>query len=241
MATGGIYSAEQIKIPPELPEILKNYAKFVIKSNPPNIIASSQEYFSRLSNQTKAMVGGKLSNEQLTTFYKKFTLQKTIVPRKDIEEACQWADVPAVQIADTLVLGGWSSDQVPWISFWAFLVASNFESTLTLLIQLSSENGSSNLTLVRQAFDFLSSKDTLIDAYVLEAIGVTVSSINGNVVSTEGLLASISAAFVGKPIEDAPKDEPMEEAPLEPEPETVEAGEAGEAGEAVEAELVAEE
>ncbi|KAJ3319402.1 Ropporin-1-like protein [Boothiomyces sp. JEL0866] len=216
MATGGIYSAEQIKIPPELPEILKNYAKFIIKSNPPNIIASSQEYFSRLSNQTRAMVGGKLSNEQLTTFYKKFTLQKTTVPRKDIEEACQWADVPAVQIADTLALGGWTSDQVPWISFWSFLVASvagNFESTLKLLIQLSSENGQSNLFFVRSAFDFLSSKDTSIDSYILEAVGVAVSSINGNSVPAEGLLASISSAFEGKPLDDEPKDEPMEETP----------------------------
>ncbi|KAJ3257784.1 Ropporin-1-like protein [Boothiomyces macroporosus] len=217
MATGGIYSAEQIKIPPELPEILKNYAKFIIKSNPPNIIASSQEYFSRLSNQTRAMVGGKLSNEQLTTFYRKFTLQKTTVTRKDIEEACQWADVPASQIADTLALGDWTSDQVPWISFWAFLVASvagNFESTLKLLIQLSSENGQSNLSLIRAAFEFLSSKDTSIDAYVLETIGVAVSSINGNVVPTEGLLTTIGGAFEAKPVVEQ-KDEPMEEQPVE--------------------------
>jgi hypothetical protein len=39
--TGGIYSAEQIRIPPELPEILKNYAKFIIKTQPVDIITAS--------------------------------------------------------------------------------------------------------------------------------------------------------------------------------------------------------
>jgi hypothetical protein len=42
--TEPIYSAEQIKIPPELPDILKNYAKFVIKSNPEDILQASAEY-----------------------------------------------------------------------------------------------------------------------------------------------------------------------------------------------------
>jgi hypothetical protein len=38
-----IYSAEQIRIPPELPEILKNYAKFIIKTHPGNIFEASAE------------------------------------------------------------------------------------------------------------------------------------------------------------------------------------------------------
>jgi hypothetical protein len=39
-----LYSAEQIKIPPSLPEILKNYAKFIIKTQPRDILQSSAEY-----------------------------------------------------------------------------------------------------------------------------------------------------------------------------------------------------
>jgi hypothetical protein len=46
-----IYSSEQIKIPPDMPEILKNYAKFVLKTNPTDIMAASAEYLSlSLSN-----------------------------------------------------------------------------------------------------------------------------------------------------------------------------------------------
>lgn len=40
-----LYSAEQIKIPTDLPEIMKNYTKYVIKTQPQDIISASAEYF----------------------------------------------------------------------------------------------------------------------------------------------------------------------------------------------------
>lgn len=43
-SAGPIYSAEQIRIPPELPEILKNYAKYIIKNQPQDIVGSSATY-----------------------------------------------------------------------------------------------------------------------------------------------------------------------------------------------------
>lgn len=39
-----LYSAEQIQIPPALPEILKNYTKFILKTQPVDILTSSAEY-----------------------------------------------------------------------------------------------------------------------------------------------------------------------------------------------------
>mmetsp|Transcript_30993 Transcript_30993/g.50145 ORF Transcript_30993/g.50145 Transcript_30993/m.50145 type:complete len:214 (-) Transcript_30993:473-1114(-) len=45
-----IYCAEQISIPPELPEILKAYTKELIRQCPSDIIAFSREYFAKLSN-----------------------------------------------------------------------------------------------------------------------------------------------------------------------------------------------
>ena len=36
-----IYCAEQIIVPPELPIILKNYSKEIIRSNPENILQAS--------------------------------------------------------------------------------------------------------------------------------------------------------------------------------------------------------
>ena len=40
-----IFCAEQIEVPDALPEILKNYSKAVIRSNPENIISFSRKYF----------------------------------------------------------------------------------------------------------------------------------------------------------------------------------------------------
>ena len=43
-ASGPLYSAEQIKIPAELPDIIKEYSKYIIKLNPSDIYAASEEY-----------------------------------------------------------------------------------------------------------------------------------------------------------------------------------------------------
>ena len=42
-----IFSAEQIVVPEELPEILKDFSKEVIRNNPPDIVKFSREYFTR--------------------------------------------------------------------------------------------------------------------------------------------------------------------------------------------------
>ena len=43
-----IFCAEQIEVPPELPNILKNYSKAVIRNNPNDIIDFSRKYFENL-------------------------------------------------------------------------------------------------------------------------------------------------------------------------------------------------
>lgn len=82
-----IYSSEQIRIPPELPEILKNYAKFIIKNHPADIFQASLEYFQSLATQGKAKEG-KLSDAQLSRFYRKvcclfavFACERILLPQ----------------------------------------------------------------------------------------------------------------------------------------------------------------
>lgn len=48
-----IFSAEQIVVPEELPEILKDYSKEVIRSNPNDIVKFSKEYFTRKAAENK--------------------------------------------------------------------------------------------------------------------------------------------------------------------------------------------
>jgi len=44
-----IFSAEQIVVPQDLPTILKDYSKEVIRSNPKDLIRFSREYFERMA------------------------------------------------------------------------------------------------------------------------------------------------------------------------------------------------
>jgi hypothetical protein len=66
------YSAEQIKVPASLPEILKNYAKQVIKNQPNDIMEFSKEYFTRLAKQNShSTKNTQLTKLQIEAFYSK--------------------------------------------------------------------------------------------------------------------------------------------------------------------------
>ena len=54
---------QSIDIPAELPNILKDYAKFIIKNNPPDIIEASAEYFSKLHLAAKKAVANDSKQE----------------------------------------------------------------------------------------------------------------------------------------------------------------------------------
>eukprot|EP00614_Pseudopedinella_elastica_P033436 CAMPEP_0172615850 /NCGR_PEP_ID=MMETSP1068-20121228/62547_1 /TAXON_ID=35684 /ORGANISM="Pseudopedinella elastica, Strain CCMP716" /LENGTH=75 /DNA_ID=CAMNT_0013421121 /DNA_START=58 /DNA_END=285 /DNA_ORIENTATION=+ len=47
--TNRIFSAEQIEVHPDLPKLLKDYSKAVIRANPKDLIAFSAEYFRNLA------------------------------------------------------------------------------------------------------------------------------------------------------------------------------------------------
>lgn len=50
-----IYASEQIKIPPEFPEILKQYSKQVLAEQPTNLIDFSIKYFGRLAAENEVV------------------------------------------------------------------------------------------------------------------------------------------------------------------------------------------
>nr|KAJ3421876.1 Ropporin-1A [Polyrhizophydium stewartii] len=141
-----LYSAEQIRIPSELPEILKNYAKFIIKSQPADILASSAEYFSRLSKQrTQANGGKRLTNMQLEAFYAKFSTpdDRGTVPRKDIDEAAAAANIPATQVQDVL--------------------SCTLMATVELVCELIGDNGRISVPIVQDIAVFLIEQDRTVD------------------------------------------------------------------------------
>ena len=50
-----IFSAEQIVVPQDLPEILKDFSKEVIRSSPQDIISFSREYFEQKAAEQNAL------------------------------------------------------------------------------------------------------------------------------------------------------------------------------------------
>ena len=48
--TDPMYTAQQINIPPELPEILKSFTKAAIKTQPSDLLLWSAQYFDALAN-----------------------------------------------------------------------------------------------------------------------------------------------------------------------------------------------
>jgi hypothetical protein len=47
-----------------------------------------------------------------------------MVTKKEIDDACNHASVLPAQVADIMTLGGWNGEKIPWMKFWALLVAS---------------------------------------------------------------------------------------------------------------------
>jgi len=64
-----IFCAEQIEVPTELPDILKNYSKSVIRANPDDIVDFSRKYFEGLLEERKKTL--KESDQKLDTVAKK--------------------------------------------------------------------------------------------------------------------------------------------------------------------------
>lgn len=49
-----IFSADQITVPEDLPQILKEFSKEVIRNNPTDLVQFSKEYFEKKHNENMA-------------------------------------------------------------------------------------------------------------------------------------------------------------------------------------------
>ena len=47
-----VFSTNQIQVPPELPTVLKDFAKEVITTNPQNVIQFGRQYFERMMKES---------------------------------------------------------------------------------------------------------------------------------------------------------------------------------------------
>ncbi|KAJ1565758.1 Ropporin-1-like protein [Nowakowskiella sp. JEL0078] len=214
-----LYCAEQIKIPSDLPDILKNYTKHILRAQPSDIIAASAEYFGRLAKQRIQVAGKRVTNMQLEALFSKFVSRDIVmIVRKEIEEACSIIGIPFAQVNDTLTyvrilvqsisqlyllclksLGAWSvGDRVPWLKFWAFLVASasgTLVATMENVCKIVGDAGLVPIEIATEVLLALSEIDKDVDIGKITLLVTNIrQQVTGKDISVDILLDSICKA-----------------------------------------------
>ncbi|XP_020568341.1 ropporin-1-like protein isoform X2 [Oryzias latipes] len=125
-----LYCAEQINIPPELPDILKNFAKAAIRTQPMDLLAWSAAYFNDLSkgeclpvkdrleiDATTQKMDPSLTPGLLKTLHKQLSSRKTC-SKEELQAKWKGLCLSPNQLDTLLSLGGFDSE-IDWIEFFA--------------------------------------------------------------------------------------------------------------------------
>ncbi|XP_042366757.1 ropporin-1-like protein isoform X2 [Plectropomus leopardus] len=125
-----MYCAQQINIPPELPDILKNFTKAAIRTQPKDVLLWSAAYFKALSegeclpvkDRLEMNVATQKTDTGLTPGLLK-TLHKQLSPRQacskeELQEKWRGLCLPMDQLETLLSLGSAGTD-IDWMDFFA--------------------------------------------------------------------------------------------------------------------------
>ncbi|KAK2184337.1 hypothetical protein NP493_271g02027 [Ridgeia piscesae] len=124
------YTSEQINIPPELPDILKQFTKAAIRTQPKDVLAWSAAYFRSLANGETPPVKERLEmpvatqktdtglTPGLLRVLNKQLGPKKSVPLRLIEDKWKDLGLPKEQFDELTRIGGFS-DTVDWLKFFS--------------------------------------------------------------------------------------------------------------------------
>jgi hypothetical protein len=124
------YCSQQINIPPELPDILKQFTKSAIRTQPKDVLAWSAAYFRAMANgevpPVKERMEMPVATQKVDTGFTNGILRvlnKQLGPKKTLELPVieeKWADLslPKEQFDDIVRIGGFNGD-VDWMKFFA--------------------------------------------------------------------------------------------------------------------------
>ncbi|XP_076617847.1 ropporin-1-like protein [Chaetodon auriga] len=125
-----IYCAQQINIPPQLPDILKNFTKAAIRTQPKDLVLWSAAYFSALSegeclpvkdrlemNVATQKTDTGLTPGLLTILHKQLSTGQTC-SKEELQKKWRGLCLPMDQLETLLLLGGFGSD-IDWMEFFA--------------------------------------------------------------------------------------------------------------------------
>ncbi|CAF0752473.1 unnamed protein product [Didymodactylos carnosus] len=144
------YCSEQIPIPPELPDILLQFSKAAIRTQPTDVLAWSAAYFRALTNGETPPVKERLEMPVATqktdtglTLGLLKVLHRQLSPKNmvslgEIQQKFDQLNIPREQFDDIVQIGAFHDD-VQWDNFLAIAVsklARNITDTLTKLCEL---------------------------------------------------------------------------------------------------------
>lgn len=130
-----MYCSQQINIPPDLPDILKQFTKAAIRTQPADVLQWSAAYFHALANGETPPVKERLEMPVATqktdtglTQGILSVLNRQLGPKKKIELSDlekKWSDncLPKEQLDNLLTIGSFG-DQIEWLKFFAIACSS---------------------------------------------------------------------------------------------------------------------
>uniref|UniRef100_A0A8C8C0R8 Ropporin-1-like protein n=1 Tax=Oncorhynchus tshawytscha TaxID=74940 RepID=A0A8C8C0R8_ONCTS len=143
-----MYCEQQINIPPELPDILKQFTKAAIRTQPHDILQWSAAYFSALSKgdtlpyRLEMPVATQKTDTGLTpgllkVLHKQLALKETI-SKEEMQQKRKCLCLPSEQLDTLLALGNFN-DNIHWMHFFA--LGGTIISTLRYVCEILTGNG----------------------------------------------------------------------------------------------------
>jgi hypothetical protein len=185
---GPIYCSEQIKIPPELPDILKQFTKAAIRTQPNDLLEWSLAYFKalasdevppvkqRLEMPTSSSKKGGLTKGALSMLHTQLGAKEKVAI-SELEEKWKAAGFNRQQLDDLIELGNFK-DEVDWLSFLSLACSAlenNITAAMTRVCEMLSpdpDGGAARipLTLLMTLYRFLAQIDGEISKERTEAV-----------------------------------------------------------------------
>ncbi|KAF7214063.1 ropporin-1-like protein isoform X2 [Nothobranchius furzeri] len=145
-----LYCSQQIRIPPELPDILKNFTRAAIRTQPKDVLVWSAAYFHALADGDTLPVKERLemnvatqkTDTGLTPGLLKI-LHKQLSPKEtcskeELERTWKGLCLPVEQLESMLSLGSFESE-ITWMEFFALgcsALGANLQSSLKFACEI---------------------------------------------------------------------------------------------------------
>jgi len=136
-----MYCSQQIRVPAAFPDILKQYTKAAIRTQPRDLVRWSAAYFLALANGEKppmklrlefpppAETQNGLTQGYLKALHQQFE-ERSSVSADDIRDVWQSLCLLRQALDDLLLAGGFDDEKIDWLQFLA-LAAGTLEKDLT--------------------------------------------------------------------------------------------------------------